>query len=316
MGVFLKRSGRKPKRGRQAKRSAATPRPWDGRRMLWCVRVLVVLAVGAGTVFGWQQGERALRRYVGAHRSAAVSPGSVMLASAPTWMSPQLQSDLRDIVANEFGADPLGGAQLRRAVRALAQNPWVGHVDQIRRAPDGQVMVQAEYRRPVALVEVPDGYHLVDASGVCLPGLYLEHQLEQLQLPVLVGVGAPTPGPGLQWPAPELRSGLALVRLLETEPYIDQVRSIELDRRDLRGRVRLALRTHTGGLVRWGLPPGREQSVEPDAATKKRRLAELYRSRSYIDDGGKTVDIFGAGVFIHQIAPAAGERNSQIGYTW
>ena len=316
MGWFLTKQSGKPKRKRSARRSTPTAPGWDPRRTLLALRAVTVAAVVLAVGLGWQWSERALCHYVSNRHSAAVAVESVTLSAAPSWMSSMLRRDLQMLVASQVSDDPLDAMALRRAVSALSASPWVARVRQIRRAPAGRLEVHAEYRRPVALVQVSDGYHLVDGQGVRLPGLYLEHQLDELGLPVLVGIAAAVPAPGQAWPGRDVHGGLALVGLLEAEPYMDQVSAIDLSRRDRRGRARLVLRTRTGGMVRWGLPPGGEQSVEPDAATKKQRLAELYRRRGQIDDGGRVVDIFGAAVFVHQLDALNADQARRIGYTW
>ena len=313
MGLFLRKKARKPKRARKARGSTASPRVWDGRRALFGLRVLLSVLTVVAAVFGWQWSERALADYVSTHRNATVTVESVTLASAPSWMSPMLHDELQSLVAKEVGDDPLSGFDLRRAGSALAADPWVARVGRIQRIPGGQLVVHADYRQPVALVQVGDGYHLVDSQGVRLPGLYLEHQLDRLNMPVLTGVDAAAPAAGQEWRGADLHGGLALVRLLAPEPYMNQIRAIDLGQRDSRGRARLVLWTRSGGMVRWGLPPGREQSIEPDAATKKQRLAELYRRRRQIDAGGRAVDIFGASVFIHQDFPIIGDQAAKIG---
>lgn len=314
MALFLKKTKRR-KRSSRSSRSLSGHRPWDPKRTLLGLRVLLAVTAVVIAVLGWRWSEQSLRRYASAHRSVPVESESVDLSPRPSWMSDMLASDLRSLVAREVDADPMASVGLHRAARALENSPWVQQVLQIHRPAGDRVTVRAEYRRPVALIEVPDGYRLVDGQGVCLPGLYLEHQIDSLRLPVLIGVTGRAPRAGEKWSGSAVGGGLALVRLIEAEPYIDQVRAIDLGRRDTRGRMRLALCTRGGGVVRWGLPPGQEQSIESNAATKKQRLLEIYRRRGSIDGGGKVVDIFGADVFIHHMDLTRSDEPRSIGYT-
>ena len=314
MALFLKKTRRR-KRSSRPRRSLSGQRPWDPKRTLLGLRVLLAAAAVVIAVLGWRWSEQSLRRYASVHRSVPVESASVELSPRPSWMSDMLADDLRSLVAREVDADPMDTAGLHRAARALQNSPWVRQVWQINRPAGSRVIVRAEYRRPVALIEVTDGYRLVDGQGVCLPGLYLKHQIDSVRLPVLIGVTGRTPRAGKKWSDSAVGSGLALVRLIEVEPYIDQVRAIDLGRRDTRGRMRLAMCTRDGGVVRWGLPPGQEQSIEPSAATKKQRLVEIYRRRGSIDGGGKVVDIFGADVFIHHMDLTHSDEPRSIGYT-
>ena len=87
-----------------------------------------------------------------------------------------------------------------------------------------------------------------------------------------------------------------------------------MSERDSQNRIRLVLKTRTG-MVRWGLPPGQEQPIESDASVKKQWLATVCKTyRGQVDAGGKIVDVYGAGVFVH--ASAESELDQQAGYTW
>ena len=68
-------------------------------------------------------------------------------------------------------------------------------------------------------------------------------------------------------------------------------------------------------MIRWGLPPGDEQTIEPDASVKKQWLANVYKTyRGSVDAGGKVVDVYGAAVFVHPNRDA--EIDQQAGFTW
>ena len=278
------------------------------------MRVTIVVVAIVVSLSGWRWLQQSLQRYVGAGHHRSVAAVSVELLDAPLWMSPMLREELQARVAEQVGADPLDVTGLENAAAALGDSAWVRRVSRLRRVADGRVVVQAEYRRPVALVRGRDGFRPVDGEGVRLPGLYLTHQVQLVDLPVIVGAAARPNRPGEPWPGGDIQAGLGLVRLLEGESYMDQVRAIDVSRRDSRGRLRLVLHTRDGGEVRWGLPPGTEHAVEPDCATKKRWLASVARRRGGIDAGGKIVDLSGAAIFVHQ--PVSRESARAIDYTW
>jgi hypothetical protein len=311
MGWFLT----KKKSGTSKRRKPSVPvRPdWDPQRTLRAVRVILSIAVLVGLGAAWYYGQAGLRRYVSRQTAVLVTPQNVVLADAPRWMSPKLREELQVVVAAPISPDPLDQTSLARAAAALRGNPWVNRVEQLHRYPDGRVVVRAEYRQPIAVVESREGYHLVDAQGVQLPGLYNQGQLKALGMPVIVGVAAPPPPPGRYWGGEELKAGLALVQFLAGEPYLNQVKAIDVGQRDSRDRVRLSLLARQGGVVHWGLPPGQEQAVETPAAVKKQWLAEVYKTRGSIDAGGKIVTLYTAQVFVH--TPVADDPASQVRYT-
>jgi hypothetical protein len=299
MGWFLtKKKGGKSRSAKSRGRagSSASPKPWDPQRTLRGLKVLTGIALAAGAVVGWYYGEEALVDYAATMQADPVGLEDVVLVDAPAWMSPEVRNRVATVVAEQVSPDPLDGRSLRLAAEALAQEPWVARVEQVRRLAKGQVAVRAEYRQPVAIVEALDGYHLVDATGVQLPGLYYRDQVDRLGLPLLVNVAAAPPSrPGQQWAGEDLQAGLKLIQTLAGEPYFDQIEAFDVGQRDQRGRIRLALHTRDG-MVLWGLPPGEEKTLEPAVATKLSWLRRLDRERGSIDAGGKIVHIYGASI--------------------
>lgn len=274
----------------------------------------MMVAMIAALLAGWHWSARSLRAYVADHRAADVTVEQIQLAAAPPWMSILLKEQLQSVVAREIDANPLDGSGLRRAAESLKANAWVRSVHRLERRPAGEVVVEATYRRPIALIRSRDGFRPVDAQGVRLPGLYLSHQVSLVKLPVVDRVAAGPSRPGEVWPGQDVQAAMRLIVLLRGESYMDQVQTFDVGQRDSRGRLRITMRTHGGGQVVWGLPPGSEGAVEPDAATKKHRLASVDRRRGRIDAGGKIVDLSGAAVFVHQQAGHETARN--IDYTW
>lgn len=315
MGWFLttKKSSRASGGRKAARSSAASPKPWDPKRTLLGVKILLGVGASAGAVVGWVYGEAALKRYaIAMHGGDPVSVEDVVLADAPAWMSPEVRTRVATVVATQVDENPLDGRSLKAAARALGDEPWVAGVERVRRLSTGQIEVRADYRQPMAIVEGRDGYHLVDDMGVRLPGLYYRDQIDRLHLPLITGVAAAPPGKaGQKWPGDDLQAGLELVKLLAGEGYASQIKAYDVAERDHRGRIRLALQTERG-LVRWGLPPGQEQTVEPPAATKMGWLRKVNQARGGIDAGGKIVDVYGASVQVSEPAMNEGPGGAYV----
>ncbi len=319
MGWFLASNKRKTRR--RPSRRAHYPvwkRPkWDPKRTLRGLQWLGIAAVAIAIPLGWGHAERALIGYATSHAPAMVSPQDVSLVDAPTWMSELLKQDLRQAVADWLSAAPGDSESLRATAAALAENPWVRRLERVQRGRGGRVYVIAEYREPVALVPDGHGYRLVDVQAVRLPGLFVEQQVDRLRLPVIERVAERPDGVGWIWPGEDLRAGLSLLQLLADQPYGDQIKAVDVGARDSRGRIRLILRTRYG-LVRWGLPPGMEQTIEPSTQVKLERLTGVYQSCGAIDAGGQVVDLFGGEVFIQAASHAANHagrgRQPRVGY--
>jgi hypothetical protein len=315
MGWFLTKNKKKERRAPKQARSSQPQQKWDPQRTLKGLKILGLGVLTFGVLATWRYAETRIGQYLIKRGPIQVLPQQIELADAPGWMSPVLAEHLRWIVAGQVSSNPMDQQSLNVAAAALNRNPWVESVGRVERFGDGSIRVHAKYREPVAVVMGPKGFYPVDGQGVRLPGVYQTHQLSLVGLPVIIGVAEVPAGEGERWPGDDLEAGLSLVRWLEGEPYADQIAAFDVSDRDARGRVRLVLRTDQG-MVRWGLPPGMERSIEPNAETKKRWLRSVHRQRGRIDAGGKVVDVFGAAVFVHQ--PYVSEQTTleQARYSW
>ncbi len=217
-----------------------------------------------------------------------------MLEHAPAWMTEGRKQELRGIVADQLRDDPVKNGGLRQAARNLEASPWVlpGGVKQVKRLRDGRVMVEAAYRQPLALISMGGLYYMVSDRGVLLPEIYTPAKVQYVDVPVIEGVQSPPPNVGEVWSGEDVVGGLALAQLPGLQPYMDQVRAIDVSRRDGRGRLRLALRTDEGQVI-WGLPPNHPDAViEPTIETKLKWLrAVAAKNQGQIDAHGATVDL-------------------------
>ena len=294
MGWLLTRNSGKKKRKKT--RGHSTEPRWDPQRTLMAVKVLGSAAVVVGLVVGWYFTQRGLAHYAATHHAVPIQPEQVQLRDAPDWMSEAARMELRQLVAQHAGTDPVSNTSLRRTAQALRHSAWVRSLSQVRRLHGGRIAVRAAYRRPMAIIEARDGYHLVDHAGVRLEALHEASAAREHRLPMIVGVGAAPPRSGERWPGGDVQAGLDLAELVRGKRWADQVRAVDVGLRDDRGRLRLVLHTDDGQ-VRWGAPPGEGEPVEPAAEVKLQWLdtvASKYDGQ--IDAGGQIVEIFGATV--------------------
>jgi hypothetical protein len=314
MGWFLK-SNPKKSAAKQRRTRALGPSPWDPRKTLAAMQLMGAMGLLLAVGVSWRHLEQLLSAYAAENQTVpATANERVALLSTPVWMNKTLQQQLTDAAARELSTDPADTRSLPKLLDTLAKNPWVEQVTRVQRSPSGQVLVTAQYRQPVALVESPEGYCVVDAKGTRLPGVYPRHNIQRLSMPVITGVSAKTATEGSRWPGQDVQAALSLIRVLSDQPYMTQIQSFDVSERDPRGRIRLVLRTKLG-MIRWGLPPGDEQTIEPDASVKKQWLTNVYKTyRGSVDAGGKVVDVYGAAVFVHPNRDA--EIDQQAGFTW
>lgn len=298
--------------------SAAPDAKWDKALTFRRLLLLASAFVLTGLYFGWKYGHRELTLFVSTV-GQRFTLDKVELVDAPRWLREEILTDIRRTVAMQVSMDPLDTACLQNAVSTLAGNPWVEHVEKIERTADG-LRIAARFRVPVAAVMLPrlreheddflrrtDMFHLIDASGRRLPSdstgqhdrPYSADQVKSFKLPLIVGLKQGPAAAGATWPGDDLQAGLKLMNLLESEKFAAQIVAYDVAGRDTRGRVHLGLRTRDG-LVQWGLTPGQEKAVEPDAKVKLHLLRGVYAHHRAIDAGGKLVSVFGATASISQ----------------
>jgi len=313
MGWFLWRKSAGNKKKSKSKRGKSTEPRWDPRRTLMAVKVVGSAAVAALLFAGWHFTQHGLARYAKTHHAQAVQPGDVLLRDAPRWMHAQVAGDLQATVAQHVGDDPVSNTTLRKAAAALERSAWVRELEQVRRLRGGRVEVRASYREPVAVIEARDGYHLVDQRGIRLPAFPRRAAVRGMNLPIVVGVHSAPPQQGQPWTGHDVQAGLALAQLVRGQSWEHQVRSVDVGRRDARGRIRLVLHT-AAGQVRWGAPPGEGEPIEPSAQTKLERLEYVAsKHNGQIDAGGQIVELYGATV--QKFSPKLEGRGAMSNFT-
>lgn len=313
MGWFLKSKPTRKARAKDRKPDMA-PKPWDPQRTLAALQLIGVLVVIAGIVLGWTRIERSLIEYADRRTDKSVEKEQVAIENAPAWMSPGVADELRAQVAAVVRGSPMDNAGLQRAAQQLSINPWVKRVSRVERNANGTIVLAASYREPLSLVYHGGKFKLIDTDGILLPLEYDLASAKKVMLPIISGVTTPPHMTGRPWPGEDTAAGVALVKLLQGEPYLGQIEAFDVSQRDSRNRVTMWLKTHNG-MVRWGLPPTDLRPIEPDSATKKIRLATLYKNKSSIDAGGQIVEINGAEILIRQSAIVQ-DANVNVAYSW
>jgi len=269
MGWFL--SNKKKKKRKTSRGAVGTG--WDPQRTLMGLKIAGGIALAVAMIVGWNATERTLGQYARDARSADISPESVRLVDAPSWIDAALRDQLYQRVVFSVTDNPLDSRGLQDAVSMLNESPWIAEVHQVRRSPHGVVKVFADYRTPAAVVASSQGYYVVDRGGVRLEGPIDRAASRWGGLPLVTGVSAAAPAPGKTWEGADIPAALALENILHREGYADQITAYDVSHRDLMGRLWLVLYTD-GPAIIWGLPPGEERAVEPEAPIKLAALRD------------------------------------------
>ncbi len=296
MGWFLnkhKSAARKPARKRRHRKLGPT---WDPKRTLAGLKVLGIIAALVAAAVGWRITESALVRYAKDTRATPLTSYDVTLQNAPDLWDDATRKRLQQTVAACLTSDPFDDAGLQRAAQALANDPWVADVTQVRRTPTG-ILVEASYRSPFAAVMARDGFHVIATDGTRLAGPMRLTSVSPSNLPLLRGVTSAPPALGERWRDRELQAGIELVHLLAPQPYAGQIVAYDVGRRDEHtGTPALVLITDEGEVV-WGRSPSDEWAVtETSVDEKLQRLQWLAHNYRDLDGGGRRIRIHGAGI--------------------
>jgi hypothetical protein len=247
---------------------------WSGTAV-----ALVVIAAGASV------GMARLDQHV--HQQDRFSgPPEIVLVDVPAELEPIIRE----------GVDPLTDGRwidpdlCVRVADQLLRIAWVRKVNSIRRIPPGRIEVRCAYRTPAAMVQVGGEFVLIDAERVRLPGRYPYSPA----LPLIQGVAAPPPAPGVYWRAADLAAAMAVATRLEPEPFANQVTAIRVH--NYKGRenaqaahIELATDRAAGRII-WGSAPGEE--IEENSATQKLAIMRRnYEQYGRIDAGHTVIDI-------------------------
>jgi hypothetical protein len=174
---------------------------------------------------------------------------------------------------------------------AFAQHPWVESVVKVRKTPGGRVLVDLEYRRPVAVVRVPDGVYAIDRDGTLLPPEDFSTADSQ-RLPVIESVKSVPQGPaGTHWGdvtvAAAAQLAAALLASDERGTAYWQKWNLAAITAPPRTTAEITLddlsfelRTAGGSRILWGRPPG---STHPGELTVEQKTGRLEK---YLADFG------------------------------
>ncbi|QDU32073.1 hypothetical protein KS4_01020 [Poriferisphaera corsica] len=331
MGWFLTResfNGGKKKKA-TAKRGAKSASPkWDPAQTVVGVQVCGWIALVVALVVGWRYMEKGVMDYAERNWSHEILAGDVYLAGVPGWMLDErgkpnwVAEEVKELVATAICPEglpvpgPFDGGRLQEAAGLISDIAWVRDLKQIRRVKGGTIVVEADYREPVALVARADGYQAVDKEGYLLPMIMQSEQVDLYRewLPVISGVSWSNVRAGDRWEDAKVMAGIAVADRLRFEVGVaKQIASVDVSGADMYGRVKVVLETVNGGEVVWGRSPRDDQGIEVASDVKLQRLVELannVQTGGLIDFDGQYVEITGPRITRGKGlgAPAKGEQ--------
>ncbi|HLL90720.1 MAG TPA: hypothetical protein VK324_15570 [Tepidisphaeraceae bacterium] len=271
------------------------------RRLL--IHGLAVVCVATGGAVG----AHLLRRHVETKLAYPSTPPKVVLKDRPAWMSDVLVDSITKSIGPVGMHSALDKQLLVDTAEQLRRNPWVKQVNEVRRAygnaPGDTLVVDCDWRAPIALVKAGTSFWLVDGDGVKLPERFEPQQVPKVVMTpnkrplirIVEGVHVPPPGDGEAWVGADLAAGLEMIKLLFNQPYADDV--VKVNVANYAGRVdpkeaQVVLVTKYDTEVRWGRPvTASDFFIEVPTSRKLEYLKGVYAEFGRLDARQRWIDI-------------------------
>ena len=190
-----------------------------------------------------------------------------------------------------------------QVAEAFHAHPWVASVRRIEKRLPASIVVRLEYRKPVAMVQVPGGLYPIDREGRVLPPDDFTFSATR-KFPIVAAVCSVPRGPvGTKWGDPAVvgAARLAAVLLEQSADGISpwtwfQLASIHVPQHrcpaDAADNLVFELQTLDGSRIIWGRPPGTSHPGELAPEQKINRLAAyLERFGGFSDRHAWQIDI-------------------------
>lgn len=237
-------------------------------------------------------------------RRGSYAVPDIRTAVAPTWSGRQ---GVEVVKIDNGGANLFDEALVAKVGKSFEDCAWIKRVVAVERVFPDQLRVRFEYRRPHVAVRCENGYVVVDADGVRLPGVYADPPPCERSVQV-AGVGGRAPEAGKAWDAPALKAGMALADLVDATPLLTQLRVREVNVANHGGRLdprmsEAVFSTASGVELAWGRTPDTARFGDPSPAEKLENLREVMAA--YPDLAGlRRVKIYFRGA--RAVEPAEG----------
>lgn len=255
------------------------------------VGVVFFAAIVTSVVYGWRQWGRT----VVARPIYRVAAESIQLSTPPPWVRTDIRAEVvRDGALNDltiFDKDAT-----IRVYQAFELHPWVSKVKRVSKHPPARLVVDLEYRQPVAWMEVPGakptdegGVIPIDGLACVLPSRDFTKEDLPNYLRISVKDARPYGLAGTAWGDPRVSGAakiavslrevwhrLRLYRIqLTTEPNPELAR--------IQGEPIYELETASHHYIVWGSAPGAERPNEPTAPVKLSRLMQVAEKLGSLD---------------------------------
>ncbi len=228
-----------------------------------------------------------LDRYVKTVVPVAEIKGPVELANPPDWVSPELKQRIISTAGAGRGSFRLDSDASRTVAKNLVSFAWLEEFQV--QTTHKAIRIEAEYRKPVALIKNDTRKFYVDENLVVLDYM----PMPELPIVLVKGVESLTVPPvGRPWQRDDLKAAVALLTLLHKmdamvasgEPLLTQIQAVDVSNFQGRREPRephILLYALDDTQIIWGAEPGSSQQYME--AREDEKLAMLY---SFYEENG------------------------------
>jgi hypothetical protein len=242
-------------------------------------------------------------------RRGSYAVPDIQTAVAPAWTDRQGEEIVK--IANP-GATLFDEALVAKVGKAFEDCAWIRRVTAVERLFPDQLRIRFEYRTARVAVRCENGYVLVDADGVRLPGVYVEPPACERSTRV-AGVGTRPPEPGKVWDHAALKAGMAMADYVESTALLSRLKVREVNVANHGGRLdprlsEVTLLTSSGVELAWGRTPDTSRFGDPSPEEKLENLREVLAAYPELS-GVRRVKIHFRGA--RAVEPTEGHANNR-----
>lgn len=275
---------KQPARRKKASRSKAAPEPealsWRDRILSGILRPGMLLWIGlAGAAFVIGPALVQFLPDLSQRDEYRLATSQIQIPEPPRWVP----STLLDQIIQDGGLPDevsiLDEGLAEKIAAAFEQHPWITGKVGVEITMPARIEVTCEFRRPVAMVEVLDGFYAVDDAGVLLPPRdFPASDIDAY--PRIVGMSTtPLSSVGTPWGDARV-IGASRIAVALTPWWKEwNLRAIVVPERQTAEQMyddlEFVLTTKGGSRIIWGRPPGNEHPLEIADEEKIKRLKKF-----------------------------------------
>ena len=258
--------------------------------------LLVLVASGYGARVLWMS----LRDDVSQADEYRLTANRIEITQPPEWIRADIKSEIiRD--GSLAGPASLLDERLAQRIHTAAMlHPWVANAE-VRLHYPARVEIVVEYRRPVAMVEVPGGLLPIDKLGIILPTDDFR-PTDTGRYPRVAGIKSGPAGIGTPWGDPAVNEAAGIAD--ELSGVWDELKLATISPADAPSTgdpLEWQLTARAGWRALWGNAPGKEPENEPKAKEKIAQLKEAALSTANMVSG-EVIDLRNRSTIAHRPA--------------